>query len=103
MRGFTQAYLCVYETNAKYRDYIPIDAFIHMSPNMQELFKRAHIEPVMDRVRKILQPFSVEIQVVEPPVSELESDESDEKIKLVAIIARWPRRQEQTNNNSVPV
>ncbi len=114
MRGFTQAYLCVYETNAKYRDYIPIDAFIHMSPNMQELFKRAHIEPVMDRVRKTLLPFLVDIQVVEPltpvPVSDsdVESDvESvtsvDEKIKLIAIVAHWPRRKEQPNNNSVPV
>jgi hypothetical protein len=113
MRGYTHAYLCIYEINAKCKDYIPIDSFIHMNEHMTERFKESHIESVMDRIRKKLMPFIVNVDTVEHEIQSYPNDglespdtgggmepESDhdhdggvtsEKITIVIISVQWPK------------
>ena len=61
-KGFNKAYICIYEIGAKYKNIIPIDEYIRPSDSMKEKFEKFKIEPVVDRVKKALAPFNVEVK-----------------------------------------
>lgn len=111
LRGFNEAYLCLYDVNAKYKGCVPIDCFIHMSEHTRAKFEEHKIEPVMDRLRRLLLPFRVEVRFidmtvpgVEPPEAVVLKDFNGDPIQVVAIVATWPKtKPEQKTNVSSPL
>jgi hypothetical protein len=88
-RGHNQAYICIYEVDAKYRDILPIDKFIHMNDHMRGKFAEFGLEPVVDRLRKIFQPFQLDIQ----RSSVASSSEEIPDMQIVILSLSWPSRK----------
>lgn len=61
-KGLNEAYICIYEIGANYKDSIPIDEFIRMTPNIIEKFETFKIEPIIDKIKKRLFPFIIEVK-----------------------------------------
>lgn len=83
-RGLTYAYLCMYEIGAKYKNHIPIDAHIRPNEQMKLKLLEYNIDSVIDKLKKTLSPFDVEIKLIdefnERPIIDLcetESESSD--------------------------
>jgi hypothetical protein len=62
MRGLNKAYLCIYEIGARYKETIPIDAFVNMNDEMKEKFSTFKIEPILERIKRKLHPFIIEVK-----------------------------------------
>lgn len=60
-RGLNKAFICIYEIGARYRGLIPIDAFVRMNDPMKEKFETFKMESVLDRIKKRLSPFVVDV------------------------------------------
>jgi hypothetical protein len=108
MRGFNEAYICLYDVNARYKGTIPIDCFIHMSEHTRTKFEEFKLEPVVDRLRKFLAPFHLEIRFIDSVPSDTSTENilagdtpAVEPLQVVAIVVTWPRKVEQKTINSV--
>ena len=76
LRGDRKAYICIYESKTKLNDTIPIDNFIRMTDLMKEKFAEFKIESIMEKIKKKLHPFNVDII-------------TDESATIVNIIITW--------------
>lgn len=75
--GFKHAYICIYESNAKHEGIIPIDNFIRLI-NMDEQYKQMNIETVMERLRKNLKPFKVDLSI-----------HNEDNKTIICIVVNW--------------
>lgn len=62
--GKNMAYLCIYFRNARYKHMIPIHDYVEMSEKIGEKFKTLLLEPIIDRAKKILDPFVLNIRTL---------------------------------------
>lgn len=85
--GRTEAYLCIYEASAKIKGLISIDAYVRMNnPKVVEKFEEFKLEPVIERIKKKINPFKVEIRLLK-----LDGDQTtqDQNYSIVAVLAIW--------------
>lgn len=83
-RGLNKAYICIYEISARYKGLIPIDAFIRPNELMKEKLETFNIESVVDKLKKKLYPFNIEIKNINE--SELQEDLNIPEITVDSII-----------------
>lgn len=62
LNGRTTAYLLLYAVNSRLNDIVPIHDFIQMSEKIKTKFEEFNIEPVVDRITKIVYPFKLQIR-----------------------------------------
>jgi hypothetical protein len=61
-KGLDKAYLCVYKTDTIIDEKILIDSFIRMDAEMILRFQEYKLEPVIDRIKRIIKPFVLHIE-----------------------------------------
>ena len=79
LKGNRKAYLCIYESSTRLYDIIPIDNFIRMTELMKEKFQEFKMEPIIDKLKKKLSPFNVEIL----------TENIKDDIEIISIIVSW--------------
>ena len=63
-KGFSKAYILIYEINARYQNIIPIDVYIRMTDEMTEKFNKIKLKSVLDRIKETIYPFELELIVL---------------------------------------
>jgi hypothetical protein len=61
-KGRNVAYLCIYDRNAKYKETVPVHDYLSMPDHIKTKFQEFKMEPIVDRLKKNLQPFHLEIR-----------------------------------------
>ena len=85
--GSNSSYICIYEASAKYKGLIPIDNFVRMTNSMEEKFNTFKIEPVLNKLKKRLHPFTVEVK----NIHEIDKNVSHDS-NIICITVSWTPR-----------
>src|SRR5271168_4326007 len=82
-RGLRSAYLCIYETSAKYKGAIPIDAHIRPNDSMKTKLIEFKLESVLDRIRKKLYPFEVDVKILDETYLKIDQNTPGDAINSI--------------------
>jgi hypothetical protein len=101
-RGLTKAYICIYESEARYDGIIPIDTFVRMTDEFRSKLESYKIDPVMERIKKKVRPFNVDVIVLDQDMIDTMSNKDKENIirseynerkmkNIIGIILSWEK------------
>jgi hypothetical protein len=102
--GLTKAYICIYEIGAKYNHVIPMDEHIRPTGKFIDKFTEYNIIPVCERIRKIVKPFVLSVELLsredvakmtdkeEKEIMVSEVDDKKEK-NIVALTIMWEKKE----------
>lgn len=98
-QGRNEAYICIYEIGAKIGGIVPIDSFVRMTnPKLIEKFEEFKLEPVVERIKKKINPFRLEIKLID--IDQISTEDKiknqelvgkiDQNNKIIGILVSWP-------------